>query len=77
MEMATVAQVLYYHITLMFVSIGVCQPLQDPINGKIFLQGNIAFFVCFPGTAVMGNPILTCINGNWNNPPPTCELLNP
>ena len=57
--------------------VGVCPMLLDPINGKVFLQGNTAFFVCFPGTAVMGVPILTCSNGNWNNPPPTCKLLNP
>ena len=57
--------------------IGVCPPLQDPINGKVFVQGNFAIFACFNGTTVMGNPILTCSNGNWNYPPPTCKLPNP
>ena len=73
MEIASV----YYDITLLFVPIGVCPPLQDPINGKVVVQGNTAFFVCFPGTTAVGTPILTCSNGNWDNPPPTCKLLNP
>ena len=64
-------------LLLLFVPIGVCPPLKDPMNGTIVLQENTAFFVCFAGTAVMGNPILTCSNGNWNDPPPTCELVNP
>ena len=51
--------------------------LQDPTNGKIIVYGDTAFFVCLSGTVVMGNPILTCINGTWSNPPPTCKLLNP
>ena len=56
--------------------IGVCPVLQDPTNGKVFVQGNTAFFVCFPGTTVTGNPILTCSNGDWNGSPPTCKLPN-
>ena len=50
--------------------------LLDPTNGKVLVQGNAAFFVCFDGTVVTGNPILTCSNGNWNGSPPTCKLLN-
>ena len=61
----------------MYIHIGVCPPLQDPVNGRVFVQGNIAFIVCSDGTVVMGNSILTCSNGNWNHPPPTCKLLNP
>ena len=61
----------------MYIHIGVCPPLQDPVNGRVFMQGNIAFIVCSDGTVVMGNSILTCSNGNWNYPPPTCKLLNP
>ena len=56
---------------------GVCPMLQDPTNGKVVLQGDTAFFVCLSGTTVMGNPILLCVNGDWNNPPPTCKFLNP
>ena len=59
----------YFHI-------GVCPVLLDPTNGKVLVQGNTAFFVCFKGTVVTGNPILTCSNGNWNGSPPTCKLLN-
>ena len=47
-----------------------------PTNGRVFVQGDTALFVCFPGTTPMGNPILTCSNGTWNYPPPTCKLLN-
>ena len=63
-------------LLLLFVPIGVCPPLEDPMNGKIFFQGNIAIFACFNSTTVMGNSVLTCINGNWNSPPPTCKFLN-
>ena len=57
--------------------IGVCPALQNPINGQIFMHGNMAaFVVCFNGTTVNGNPILICNNGNWNSPPPTCRFLN-
>ena len=44
----TAAQVLYE----MFVPI----PLQDPMNGQVFMQGNMvatALLVCFVGTTVM------------------------
>ena len=51
--------------------------LVNPINGRVLVQGDEAYFVCSSGTAVVGEPILTCINGTWNNPPPTCKLLNP
>ena len=60
----------------LFVPIGVCPPLQDPINGQKFIQGNLAIFACSSGTIVMGNPVLTCINGDWDSLPPTCELQN-
>ena len=76
MKVATVAQALIMK-SLMFVLIGVCPPLQNPKNGRVLIQGNIAAFVCFPGATATGNPFLTCINGNWNSPPPTCKLLNP
>ena len=51
--------------------------LQDPTNGKVFMLENTAVFGCFNGYMVMGNPILTCNNGNWNGSPPTCQLPNP
>ena len=57
--------------------IGVCPPLQDPINGEVFVHGNMAIFACSDGATVMGKSVLTCSNGNWNHPPPTCKLLNP
>ena len=57
--------------------LGVCPPLQDPVNGKVIVQGNTAIFACFDGTAVIGNPIIACNNGTWNRPPPTCKLLSP
>ena len=65
----------FMHV-ITFTYIGVCPPLQDPINGKVFVDGNMAVFVCFNGTTVMGNPILICSNGEWSNPPPTCKLLS-
>ena len=55
--------------------IGVCPTLQGPIHGKVFVQENIAVFVCFGG-AVIGQPVLRCVNGTWNYPPPSCKLLN-
>ena len=57
--------------------IGVCPPLQDPINGEVFVHGNMAIFACSNGATVIGKSVLTCNNGNWNHPPPTCKLLNP
>ena len=60
----------------MFVPIGVCPPLQDPMNGEVYIQGNMAIFACFDGTNVMGNSVLTCSNGNWDFPPPRCKRLN-
>ena len=57
--------------------IGVWPKLLDPTNGKVFIHGNTALFVCLSDTAVMGNPILTCSDGKWNDSPPTCKLLNP
>ena len=63
-------------MVLLLIFTGVCPVLQNPDNGKVIVQEDMAFFVCLAGTVVMGNPILTCINGNWNNPPPTCKLLN-
>ena len=68
----------YFIMTLLliFVPIGVCPPLQDPMNGRVIVQGNNAIFACFNGATVMGNPFLTCSNGNWNSPPPTCKFLN-
>ena len=50
--------------------------LLDPTNGKVFVNENTAYFVCLSGT-IMGNPVLTCSNGNWNDSPPTCKLMNP
>ena len=61
----------------MFICVGVCPTLQDPVNGKVIVLGNTAIFVCFHGTTVIGNPIIACSNGNWNSPPPTCKLLSP
>ena len=66
-----------YDITFVYYTIGVCPMLVNPINGRVLVQGDEAYFVCSSGTAVVGEPILTCINGTWNNPPPTCKLLNP
>ena len=70
------ATLLVHYVSHYCLHIGVCPILLDPTNGKVFVQENTAFFVCFPGTAVVGNPIITCSNGNWNYPPPTCKLLN-
>ena len=63
-------------LLLIFVPIEVCRPLQDPMNGKVYILGNKAVFGCFNGTTVMGNHAITCINGNWDSPPPTCKLQN-
>ena len=53
---------------------GVCPTLQDPINGKVITLANTAYFICFSGTVVIGNPIIRCINGTWTGPPPICKL---
>ena len=63
-------------LILIFVPTGVCPPLQDPMNGQVFITGNMAVFACSNGTTVMGNSVLTCSNGNWNGSPPSCKLLN-
>ena len=55
---------------------GICSMLLDPTNGRVIVQGDTAFFVCLSGTIVMGNPVLTCINGTWSDSPPTCKILN-
>ena len=60
-----------------YMCIGVCPKLLDPTNGKVFLQGSNAIFVCFSGATIMGSPILACSNGTWSGSPPTCEFLNP
>ena len=65
-----------FSMIFLLIFIGVCPILQNPDNGKVIVQEDTAFFVCLAGTVVVGNPILTCINGNWNDPPPTCKLLN-
>ena len=37
--------------------LNVCSiPLQDPMNGQVFMQGNSTLFDCFAGTTVMGIP---------------------
>ena len=61
---------------LIFVPIGVCPLLQDPMNGQVFIQGNMAIFACSNGATVMGNSVLKCSNGNWNSSPPTCKFLS-
>ena len=61
-------------LCMLLYYVGVCPVFQDPTNGKVFVQGDIAFFVCFNGTTVMGKSILTCSNGNWNGSPPTCNF---
>ena len=63
-------------LCMLLYYVGVCPVFQDPTNGKVFVHGDIAFFVCFNATTVMGKSILTCSNGNWNGSPPTCKLLN-
>ena len=65
----------YSIMILLLMFTGVCPVLQNPANGRVFLQDDdTALFVCLANATVIGNPILTCINGNWNNPPPTCKL---
>lgn len=66
-----------HDIIYLIVPTGVCPPLQNPINGRIFMVGNTAGFVCFNGTTAVGNPVLTCSSGNWDYPPPTCRFQNP
>ena len=63
------------NMILLFL-IEVCSILQDSANGQVIVHEDTAFLSVFTGTVVVGNPILTCINGKWNNPPPICKLLN-
>ena len=64
-------------IIYLIVHVGVCPPLQHPMNGQVFIHGNMAVFACSDGATVMGKSVLICSNGNWNFPPPTCKFLNP
>lgn len=54
-----------------------CATLPPPRDGKVqqaFSKSDqlLAIYTCDKGFALMGNTILTCVNGVWDKIPPLC-----
>ena len=55
----------------------VCKDLPDPPNGKVFIEGCTAYFVCLNGATLVGNHTIKCIDGVWIGSLPTCRVPYP
>ena len=50
-----------------------CPNLANPVNGRVIVVGQSAFYVCNTGFTVVGNPFNTCVSGKWISPPAMCN----
>ena len=75
--------VLQFHVNT-FKSTELCPTLNTPSNGQLTTSngqlttsndGEFAFFSCNRGFNIRGSDVLQCINGEWNSPIPSCQLI--
>jgi len=62
---------MYYYVIFVLAR---CPDLPLPANGQVFYlnKRKIAIFYCNSCYDIKGPPILTCVGGRWNLPPPKC-----